>query len=169
MSKQPPIKAPSMICNTDSGLDNTVSSLMNIRKMIADNYSILFVYLLLLSIIVFVLYYFGKQLIVLIHQYYANKATQIKTTLPMSNNTEDAAADSNNYDSDAELPPDNMNDYMEPGKKNFVKSLDKVYQDYNAKMDDFMHSIGKPDNDNKVDSGVFFKAHDDYKYVDKQT
>jgi len=154
-------------CNLDSAVDTTANSFIKVRKMIADNYTILFTYLILVGIIAFIIYYFGKQIIVLMRQYFANRTTDDKSTIPASSNSSDTKeADNNNYDPDMEIPLENTYDYMDPAKQNFVKSIDKVYQDYNQKMDDFVRSIGKTDNDNKVDAGILFKAHDDYRYVE---
>ena len=133
--------------------------------MIADNYFLLSTYVVLVIAIFLVLYYFSKHFITILIEYNNNKPKVDKSHIPStSGNVDIKDADNNIYDTDAELPPDNPQDYMDLPKRSFVKDLDLKFKDYNEKVSDFMQSIGKETNDNKIDSGVMFARNDNYSY-----
>lgn len=153
-------------CTLDKGdTTNTTieTTIMKIEKMISDNYAMILVYVVFAVGIGFVIWYFGSSLIKRIKEYNANKSVKESSTPSISNNSQNAEADNNVYDG-TEPSPDNINDFMEPGKKGFVKQVDQVYKDYNKALKDFITSSGKKDEDAMIDVDLLFKTHDEYKY-----
>ena len=155
-------------CNTQA-IDKASNTLFQIRKMIADNYFLLTTYVVLFIAIAIVLYYFGKHFLNLIIEYNQNKPKAEKSALAAnSGNVDMKEADNNIYDLETELPPDNPQDFMDLPKRSFIKDLDTTFKDYNEKVTDFMNSIGKDSNDNKINSEVLFSRHDDYSYDENE-
>lgn len=146
-------------------LEVTASSpIVKIQKMISDNYSMLGLYIVLAFACGVILWYFVKDFFKLISRYLSNKSAATTTTIANSSYTLDKNADDVVYDNDLDPIPQDVQKYMDTSKKTFVKEVEKVYQPYNDALADYITSMGKTENDNKVDSSILYKTHDDFSY-----
>jgi hypothetical protein len=141
------------------------SIMLKIKKMIADNYAMIGLFVILSIILGFILQYFGKSLYKTISTYYMYRTPKSTTPIPsISNNSKIVAADNYIYDDEEEPTPDDIQKYMEAGKRRFVKDVEIVYDEYNKALDDELRTMGKVTNDAKIDSSIMFKTNDAYNY-----
>ena len=134
-----------------------------ITKMRSDNYTFLFIYVLLFIALAVIFYYFTKHLVKTVMVYYRNKGTTETTKNQYSSTT-----DNQSYDEDDVLiEVQDPKQFMEKGKRKFAEQIDTTYKEYNQTMDEYMKTkLNKSENDNAVDSSVMFAKNDDYKYSD---
>ena len=135
--------------------------LIMINKMRSDNYTFLFIYLMLFIALAVIFYYFVSHLVKTLLVYYRNKGTKETTKNQYSSSTDDQSYE----EDDVLIEVQDPKQFMDPGKKKFVAELDNTYKDYNRVMDEYMKSkLNKKDNDNTVNAGVLFEKNDNYVY-----
>lgn len=148
-------------------VSNAETFIIKIEKMISDNYSMLGMFIIFLVAIGLIIWYFGSSLTKRLNAYYQNRINVGSATPTISNNVQNPEADNNTYDDDLEPQPDDVKDFMEPGKRSFVKKIDSVYKEYNEAIGDYIRSTGTTDEDGAVDSTILFSTHDTYNYESK--
>jgi hypothetical protein len=139
------------------------SVMLKVNKMIADNYAMIGLFVLLMIAGGFIIWYFGNSFASTMYFYYSNKV-DTSHAASLGNNSSVPSQDNYVYDDDEVPAPTDIKNYMEPGKKRFVKELEKVHNEYNQALDDQIRSMGRITNDAKVDEKVMYKTHDDYSY-----
>ena len=146
------------------------SVMLKIKKMIADNYAMIGLFVILSIALIFIMHYFGKSLYSSISSYYMNKITKPGSPIPaVSNNSGTIAADTYIYDQEEEPVPDDVQNYMDTSKRRFVKEVESVYNEYNVALEDELRtSMGKVTNDAKIDSEILFNTNDNFSYTDNK-
>lgn len=164
ISKQDAGKVTCGLSDAPSQFTGNGSILLKINKMIADNYAMLGLFVVIMIVLGLVAYFFGKRLYNTILSYYMNKVDVKSSSLSNSNSKE---FDNYIYDTDFEPPPDDVLNYMEADKRKFVKDIESIHDEYNKAIETHIRSTGKADVDSRVDASVLFKTHDSYDYTDK--
>lgn len=135
------------------------SQLKKIERLIADNYTIIGICIVIVSVLSLVAWYFGSQLKEILKNY-KNSLIKLKGT------TKSAKIDADNevYDDEASKPYD-MTKYLDPGKQDFIKNMKNAYKEYNTLKSDYIRTNNKSDNDDVINKDtIFYKKYDDYEY-----
>ena len=147
-----------------SACESTSMLLKKIDMMISDNYTLLVVLAILLVIIGLIISYFMDSLISHVKGFLKNKKEQ--GTTGTDNPRYSADDDITYYDNPKEDPKyEDPVQYMPKGQYQYVKKLDKEYEEYNKLKSQYIATTydGRT-NDDLVDTQVIFKEHDDYDY-----
>jgi predicted PurR-regulated permease PerM len=136
-------------CSTGGELSGTVQ-IKKIDKIINSNYSVLAVFTLLLIITVISFYYIFTLLYAELKTYFGFKKKSLKQ-------------DDEYYDDMIDMKYD-VSNYYDANKKQFIKSVNKEYSEYNKDKSDYIRSNFNKDNDDVVnEKTLFFKKYDNYK------
>lgn len=147
-----------------SGCSSTSMLLKKIDSMISDNYTLLFILGVLVIIIGLAISYFMTSLI-----------SNIKTYLTSKSEVAENDGDNPRYKTDDDVTYyDNPKDdpryedpvqYMPTGTYQYVKNLDKEYEEYNKLKTEYISSTyNGRQNDDILDKAVLFKEYDNYDY-----
>ncbi len=148
--------APCYNCGGNVADTTGMNQIKKLERLIADNYTVI-VICIILSIVLFIcLKYFGTQIYEVI-QRYRKSAIQVKSGLP------DVTEDTEIYDEDDK--PYDISKYFGQGKNDFVKSMEDAYKDYNKLKSDYIRTTYSKTNDDVIDKDtVFYGKYDDYDY-----
>lgn len=135
------------------------AQIKKIERLIADNYTIIGICIVLVIVLSLVAWYFGSQLLETIKSY---KKSLIKAR--GSDKSATVEIDNEIYDEEATKPYD-MTKYLEPGKQDFVKTMEDAYKDYNNLKTEYLRSNNKSENDDLITKDtIFYKKYDEYEY-----
>jgi len=143
-------------CNNGNPLTDLtgIQQLHKINKIISDDYTTVFISILLIIGFLIVIYYFGKQLILTLSSYY-KQASSVSAKV-------DPKQDSELYDDTGlVIDPDQ---YFEPGKLDFVENMQKVYKEYNKEKAEYIKNVYKRQDDDVIDTSTLYQQYDDYNY-----
>ncbi len=125
-----------------------------ISRLLADNTSLLIIFAVMAFILIGILWYFVKQAYTT-YKEYKNNIVKSGTT----NNDED---EKENEEFDAsEIDPTK---YQEAGKMQFIKAVDKKYNEYNLEKTAYIKATYGKENDDYIDQRIAYNDHDDYDY-----
>lgn len=151
-----------------SGPANSMMLLKKLDSMIADNYTLLFVLVVIIVIIGLSMLYFINSLKTTLSVWWKNKSERAAGTLDSlaSDNPRSKGDDNNNYYIDPRDDPESTDPfkYAPSSKLAYVKEMDAELSDYNQKKTEYIQEIFNKSNDDKVDRSVMYKDYDDYKY-----
>lgn len=153
-----------------AGPSNTMILLKKLDSMISDNYTLLFVLLVIFAVIGMAMLYFINSLRKTLTTWWKNKMERGKQALDSmaADDPRSRSDDNNNYYMDPKEDPE-FNDpyeYVRKEKKDFIKMMDTELDDYNTKKTEYISDTYRKSNDDKIDRTVFYREHDDYKYDD---
>ncbi len=135
------------------------AQIKKIERLIADNYTVIGICILIVSVLSLVAWYFGSQMYQTIKNY---KKSLIK--FKGTEQTKEFTADNEVYDDEATKPHD-MSKYFNAGKQDFVKTMENAYKDYNTLKSEYLRTNNKTDNDDVINKDtIFYKKYDDYEY-----
>lgn len=149
-----------------AGIPNSVMLLKKLDYMISDNYTLLFIFIIIMAILTMCFLYFFKSLKTNLSTYFKDKA---KVKEPSGDNPRIGTDDSYTYYEIAKDDPEPVEpkDMMPVGKKEFIKNVDDVYKQYNDLKSEYIkktYTSGKT-NDDVIDIKTLYKEYDDYKYT----
>jgi predicted PurR-regulated permease PerM len=147
-------------CN---GMPNSVMLLKKIDSMISDNYTLLFVLLVVLIIVGLALTYFVNSISTTIKTYLRN----IPQKDDSGDNPRIKEDDDNTYFDNPKEDPQYVdpNEYMPKGQKDYIKDLDDSYKEFNKLKTDYLkNTYNGRENDDYIDKQVLYDDHDDYTY-----
>ena len=148
-----------------AGIPNSVMLLKKLDYMISDNYTLLFIFIVIMIILGMSFIYFFKSLKQSLSTYLKDKVLSIET----SGDNPRISTDDNYtyYENTKEDPvPVAPKESMPTGTKEFLKTVDNVYKDYNLLKSEYIkktYTHGK-ENDDVIDEKTLYKEYDDYKY-----
>lgn len=159
------------------GVPNGEVLLKKINLMLSDNYTLLFVLLLIFLVLGVSLHYFVGSLRKTLTHYIEGKKDMSKLGQP---NTKKPSVllgngDPRNPMEDQEVYfPDPKKedptyvdpvDFMEKDKKNFLKKVDTAYKEYNESKSRYISSTyNGRENDDMVNQQMMYPEYDDYNY-----
>ena len=160
-----------------AGPDEIIVSYQRIMtKIITDNYSVIFIYFVMIILLVLIAYYFFKNINKTVKSYRKNSA-MMELAPAHDNNIMDPAADNEKYtkhDSSknatlyALRTRDNPIDYINKDKKDFLSDVNSKYDEYNVAKSDYIKTTYARKSDDVVDQDILFSRHDDYEYKRKR-
>jgi hypothetical protein len=140
-------------CAVPSPLDMDDMIVKNsIKRMLSDNYTLLFVFLFITIILVLILVYFFKQI-----------QFTLKNYKKFIGNNETINTDTDNEIID----DDNITDpskYQDPNKTSFYKSVKDLYNEYNTEKTNYIKTTYNKENDDYINEKMEYKTYDDYIY-----
>jgi lipopolysaccharide export LptBFGC system permease protein LptF len=151
--------------------DDSVLLLKKIESMISDNYTMLFILLVVLLIVGFALIYFVSSLGKTLQVWWKNKQEKQKAladTGGASDNPRSPMDDDVTYYENPKDDPDSSTDpftYAPKGQRDFDQDINATYQSYNEEKTQYIATTynGKK-NDDILDRSVMYKEYDDYSY-----
>ena len=149
------------------GINSSEILIHKINNMIADNYTLLFVLLVLIIIIGLALSYFITSLIKGLSSYF--KAKQQYKFKEDIDNPRLREFDDNTFYEDTKEDPEfkDPTEYLDKNKKQVLKNMSNEYGEYNKLKSEYITSnYNGRQNDDVVDKTVMFKDYDNYKYND---
>lgn len=156
--------------STDPGV-SSVQVLKQLDLMIKNNVMVIVILLIVITVLGFGLYYFGRSFVSTITKYYELKQTN-KTS--NSESLKDKAADNEEYPEQPD--PDNPEEddlkivvdpskFMPKAKRDFITKLTLENKGYNdAKTEFVTRKLNYASNDDIVDSKILYKDYDNYTY-----
>lgn len=144
----------------ENKLDLSGDSLIEkINKLLADNYTVITIAVILIIFSIILCFYFVKQLIKTIRTYKdaVQRMAISKTTNP---------DDDESYDEDSNFT--NPMNYYPENKKTFVKKIDKEYKEYNKAKDDYIRNIYQKEPDDDINQSSLYGNYDNYSYEKKE-
>lgn len=150
-------------CSPCGDTPNSVFLMKKLDNMIGDNYTLLFILIVVLVILGLALTYFLKSLITTIQAYQRGKKQQ---EIPAGDNPRSKFDDSYTYYPTAKEDPENATDVKIPENKGkFVDELETRYKDVTKEQGEFIKAnYGGRNNDDPLDRSTLFAAHDKYRY-----
>lgn len=147
--------------------DDSMMLLKKLEGMISDNYTMLFILFIILSVLLLALYYFGSSLIKTISIWWRNVQEKRGNGGKSSADNPRAKEDDNDiyYDNPKEDP--NYADpfkYAPSGQREYVDNMDKAYKEYNDKKTSYITNTYQKQNDDIIDQKVIYKEYDNYSY-----
>jgi hypothetical protein len=156
--------------STDPGV-SSVQVMKQLDTMIKNNITVIAILLLILTVLGFGLYYFGKSFVTTLSKYYEMKENK-KTS--NSESLKDKAADNEEYPEQPD--PNNPEEedlkividpskFMPKAKRDFVSKLTLQNKGYNQAKTEFVtRKLNYDENDDIVDSKILYKDYDNYNY-----
>lgn len=156
--------------STDPGV-SSVQVLKQLDLMIKNNVMVIVILLIVIAVLGFGLYYFGRSFVSTLTKYYELKQTN-KTS--NSESLKDKAADNEEYPEQPD--PDNPEEddlkivvdpskFMPKAKRDFITKVTLENKGYNdAKTEFVTRKLNYDRNDDIVDSKILYKDYDDYNY-----
>ncbi len=136
------------------------AQIKKIERLIADNYTIIGICIVITLGLSFIIWYFGSQIYETIKNY---KKSVIKYQ-GTDTTAQKLDLDNEVYDEDGAQPTD-ITKYFDSGKQDFVKTMDNAYKDYNTLKTDYLRTYNKSENDDVVNKDtIFYRKYDDYTY-----
>ena len=139
-----------------------IAQLKKIERMISDNYTIIFICIIILFILGLILWYFSSELK---NTLYAYRKAYIKLNENLAINVSAGVDDAEIYDNDGEYI--DTNKYFEAGKLDFVAKMKVAYKDYNKQKADYIKNTYSSLDDDAIDTTAMYSKHDDYEYIKK--
>lgn len=144
-----------------------IAQLKQIERMISDNYTIIFISIIIFFILILILWYFSSQLketLLTYRQAYSRLNDTLNTT---GNLGSDAIKndDSEVYDDENEFI--DTTKFFDEGKLDFVSKMKLAYKDYNTKKADYIKNTYSTLDDDVIDTTAMYSKHDDYEYIKK--
>ena len=129
-----------------------------LNKMMSSNYMVFFLSLFFGAAAVMLIFHFSKKVIAIIkdHRDLKEEMTIVKK------DDQDYTYDNENED----LTVDRTK-YMKKGKRDFIKKINNIYDEYNLLKTDFIKNEFKEKNDDIIDKNILYKNDDNYKYKKK--
>lgn len=145
----------------ENKLDLSGDSLIEkINKLLADNYTVITIAIILIICSIILCFYFIKQLIKTIRSY--NDAVKRMSSI-QKNKTPD---DNEFYDVDNNII--NPMNYYPENKKKFVKKIDQAYKVYNSEKDEYIRSTYTMQSDDTINQSSLYGNYDNYSYEKKE-
>lgn len=156
--------------STDPGV-SSVQVMKQLDTMINNNITVIVILLVILTVLGFGLYYFGKSFVTTLSKYYEMKESK-KTS--NSESLKDKAADNEEYPEQPD--PNNPEEedlkividpskFMPKAKRDFVSKLTLQNKGYNQAKTEFVtRKLNYDENDDIVDSKILYKDYDNYNY-----
>lgn len=157
--------------NTDTS-STTLRVLQALNTMINNNIVICFILSIIVTVLLFGLYYFTTSLIKTLNNYYSHRTVVSNSN---SDNVKDKSADNEIYPEtiDPNSPDDDVDlssaidprTYMPKTKREFLTKLKSENMEYNQDKTEFMtRRLNYDVNDDIVDDNILYKEHDNYTY-----
>lgn len=159
------------------GMPNSEILLKKINTMLSDNYTLLFVLIIILIILGLTLAYFMGNLKTTLRSWLNGRreVANVLATAPPPGASAYTGGDPTNPSDDNEVyggvdvnasgPMVDPNDFMEPGKKTFVTDIKTTYNEYNTlKTQYIQNNYNGRENDDIVTDNVLYSDHDTYEY-----
>lgn len=146
------------------GIPTGAIMLKKLRSMIADNYTLLFIFAVLMIILGLALVYFAQSLVKTLSGYYKSKG-DVKMT---SGNDPRTSIDDNYdyYDPISEDPEKiDVEGSMPKSVSDFSKQIDQTYNEYNTLKSEYIKTTYARKNDDIVDIRLRYSNGDDYDYT----
>lgn len=153
-----------------AGIPNGVMLLKKLDSMISDNYTLIFIWIVVTVILGLALSYFASSLSKTLKDYYKGKQKS-EVNPPNSDNIRAKEDDDYNYYDPVSEDPVKVdpNDSLEPNKKEYIKNMSATYNEYNNLKTEYLNkTYSGRKNDDLIDSKVQYKTYDDYKYNDDE-
>lgn len=156
--------------STDPGV-SSVQVVKQLDTMIKNNITVIIILLVVVAVLGFGLYYFGKSLVSTLSKYYEMKEVN-KTS--NSESLKDKAADNEEYPEQPD--PNNPEEedlkivvdpskFMPKAKRDFITKLTLQNKGYNQAKTEFVtRKLNYDTNDDIVDSKILYKDYDNYNY-----
>lgn len=147
------------------GVPNSVALQKKLESMISDNYTLLFIFVVVMIILGLVFIYFVNSIKKNLKTYFKDKKA-IKTS--SGENPRIASDDLYTYYDNPKDDPEPVEPKTKmPNKtKEFVDKMESTYSEYNKLKSEYIKNttMDRRKNDDIVDYQVLFKEHDNYKY-----
>lgn len=143
---------------TATNLDELVVRSM-ISRMLSDNYTLVIIFIIAASLIIFILHYFVKQTLTVLKDYKNNKQQ-----VDISKGGENEIY----LDDDNDITMVDPKMYELDEKKKFYKDVAVVYKEYNEEKTNYLKATYGKTNDDYVDENIAYKQYDDYEKPKKQ-
>jgi len=147
--------------------------LKKIDSMASDNYTLLFVLVIIFFVVGMAMLYFINSLRKTLTTWWKNKMERGKQALDRmaSDDPRSRVDDNNNYYLDPKEDPEYTDpyEYIRKEKMDFIKMMDTELDTYNKNKTEYISDTYRKANDDKIDRTVFYKEHDTYKYDDMAT
>ena len=148
-----------------AGIPNSVMLLKKLDYMISDNYTLIFIFIIIMIILGMCFIYFFKSLKQNLSTYFKDKD---KSKEPSGDNPRIGTDDNYTYYESTKDDPEPVEpkDMMPASTKDFIKNVDNVYKEYNDLKTEYIkktYTSGKT-NDDVIDIKTLYKEYDDYKY-----
>ena len=127
----------------------------SIKRMLSDNYTLLFVFLFVIVILVLILLYFFKQIKLTLDNY--KKYIGQNETISTNDDNEVQYTDEDTSVMD-------VSKYQDSNKTAFYKSVKDLYNEYNTEKTNYIKTTYGKENDDYIDENMSYKAYDDYMY-----
>ncbi len=156
--------------STDPGV-SSVQVVKQLDTMIKNNITVIIILLVIVAVLGFGLYYFGKSFVATLSKYYEMKELN-KTS--NSESLKDKAADNEEYPEQPD--PNNPEEedlkivvdpskFMPKAKRDFITKLTLENKGYNQAKTEFVtRKLNYDTNDDIVDSKILYKDYDNYNY-----
>lgn len=133
-----------------------------LENMIGDNYTLLFILAVVLTILALALTYFLRSLITTIQNYYRGKKQQ---EVPAGDNPRSKMDDNYTYYPDPKEDPDSSNIKIPENKGKFVDELEARYKEVTKEQGEYIKAnYSGRTNDDPLDRTTLFEGHDKYRY-----
>ena len=171
-----------MTCNLeDPPLPGTLID--ELKRLINDNYTLIVIYIILLSLFLYALYYVGSDLSGIVKDYLKMSKMEVEPvkksdpSVKNSGNQKDTSADNDYYpDVNDESAPQNPGtvdtkkpkDYRTKEELSFFNKLNITYNEYNSQKSQYISQVYQGrNNDDIVDDNIEYSKYDDYDYTIK--
>lgn len=168
-------------CMIDSLKKTDMSLLKNtmiLKKLISNNYVVLFLFVIVIGVASLVLYYFGNNMYKTLRDYRKNNKKFELGPSP-SDNQYDVTADNEVYQNIADTtekkygiyrvdPNSNSEDYIRQNKRDFLDDIKNRYDEYNTLKSDYILTTYNKTNDDIIDQNTLYEKHDNYSYKKKE-
>ena len=127
--------------------------LNQMNKMIADHYTVIIISVVIIIVMGFVIYYFGKELVNVFRKYKKSHHEKISIY---------PTTDEEIYDDEQVIS--NTSRFYDANKYEFVKEIERAYSDYNKTKTSSLRKEFSKVNDDMIDHSIFYTTNDDYDY-----
>ena len=150
-------------CQPCGDIPNSVVLLKKLDYMISDNYTLLFILVIIIVVLGLALTYFLRNLISTLQVYFKGKKEKEP---PIGDNPRLGKDDSYTYYPSSKEDPDRKDDLKIPENKGkFVDELETRYKEVTSEQSTYIkaHYNGR-ENDDPITSVTLFQGHDKYRY-----
>lgn len=152
-----------------AGIPNSVMLLKKLDYMISDNYTLLFIFVIITAILGLCFLYFFRSLKVSLSTYFKDKS---KLKEPSGDNPRIGTDDNYNYYEVVKDDPEPVEprEMMPASTKEFIKNVDNVYKEYNDLKSEYIKktytstSTKNQTEDDIIGIKTLYQKYDDYKY-----
>lgn len=147
-----------------SGVANSVMLLKKIDSMISDNYTLLFVLVVVLVIVGLALSYFVNSLKNTITTYLKNRPPKEESN---GDNPRVKDDDDNQYYDNPNDDPQYIdpNEFLPKEQRDYIKDVDTTFKEFNKLKTEYIKNTYEGrDNDDYIDQTILYDKHDNYTY-----